>query len=217
MIYDELLDGTIEEPYEDIPIEPDPTVDHATYGTTNGETWVRGYKDGQCVITYSGVSDIDAIELYNDDGKRVTPEPAPPEPHEVVLAYALGLEVELTPELLDLAMSTVPICTPKNGDKWRPGIRVEVGTELDHYGVTWVVLQRHITQADWRPELTPALFKRKQGKPKPGETLPWIAGEHVNVGDKRKYDGRTFVVIIAHQTQAGWTPPAVPALWEEVE
>ena len=41
----------------------------------------------------------------------------------------------------------------------------------------------------------------------------WEAGENVNVGDIRKYNGKLYRVIQAHTTQADWTPDSVPALW----
>ena len=136
------------------------------------------------------------------------------EAQSMLVAYSLGVEIELTPELLENATAGVDIPILKDKEDWRPGIRVEVGTKLKHYGITYQVLQRHVTQADWRPEKTPALFKVVQGKPDDGEVLHWIVGEHVNVGDRRKYDGIVYIVVIAHQTQAGWQPPNVPALWE---
>lgn len=41
----------------------------------------------------------------------------------------------------------------------------------------------------------------------------WQAGEAVQVGDLRSYDGRLYKCIQAHTTQADWQPPNVPALW----
>jgi len=52
-------------------------VSYAIYGTTNGEMWLKGYKDDVQVLTMAGISDINAIELYNDEGERVIPTPAP--------------------------------------------------------------------------------------------------------------------------------------------
>ena len=43
----------------------------------------------------------------------------------------------------------------------------------------------------------------------------WEAGENVNVGDIRKYNGKLYRVIQAHTTQADWTPDSVPALMNE--
>lgn len=49
--------------------------------------------------------------------------------------------------------------------------------------------------------------------PDADDVAPFAAGEAVEVGDRRSYDGVVYVVLQAHTTQADWTPPAVPALW----
>lgn len=46
-----------------------------------------------------------------------------------------------------------------------------------------------------------------------GVADPWIAGEAVDVGDKRTYQRRIYGCIQAHTTQADWTPDVTPALW----
>ena len=46
-----------------------------------------------------------------------------------------------------------------------------------------------------------------------GIAAPWIAGEVVEVGDKRAYQQRIYGCIQAHTTQADWTPDVTPALW----
>jgi len=72
--FDEVTDPYIPEIPEPDPIVR-PTVDKILYG----DCWAKGYRDGKVVIQLVGVSDINAIELYDDDGYRVTPEPAPSE------------------------------------------------------------------------------------------------------------------------------------------
>ena len=45
-------------------------------------------------------------------------------------------------------------------------------------------------------------------------TVPaWIAGERVSVGTVRAYEGSNYRCVQAHETQAIWQPPVVPALW----
>ena len=44
---------------------------------------------------------------------------------------------------------------------------------------------------------------------------PWAAGLNVEVGERYTYGGLIYRVIQAHLTQAGWTPPAVPALFAD--
>lgn len=46
-----------------------------------------------------------------------------------------------------------------------------------------------------------------------GQVDEWAAGVAYVVGDQVTYLGLTYQCAQAHQSQAGWTPPAVPALW----
>lgn len=41
----------------------------------------------------------------------------------------------------------------------------------------------------------------------------WAAGEVVNRGTIRAYNGNKYTCIQAHTTQVTWEPPNVPALW----
>ncbi|TYB48131.1 carbohydrate-binding protein [Actinomadura chibensis] len=52
------------------------------------------------------------------------------------------------------------------------------------------------------------------GDPDPSGT--WAAGTVYNAGDTVTYNGATYRCIQAHQAQPGWTPAAVPALWQKV-
>src|SRR6056297_208117 len=44
-------------------------------------------------------------------------------------------------------------------------------------------------------------------------TNEWAAGVTYAVDDEVTYEGATYVCIQGHTSQAGWEPPAVPALW----
>lgn len=44
----------------------------------------------------------------------------------------------------------------------------------------------------------------------------WQPGIAVNPGQKYTHNGNTYEVIQPHTTQAGWEPPAVPALWKKL-
>lgn len=46
-----------------------------------------------------------------------------------------------------------------------------------------------------------------------GQVDEWAAGVAYTVGDQVTYLGLTYQCAQAHQSQAGWTPVAVPALW----
>lgn len=45
---------------------------------------------------------------------------------------------------------------------------------------------------------------------------PWVAGKAYPVGWSVSFGGRNYRVKQAHTSQAGWTPPAVPALFDEI-
>ncbi|MFE9102629.1 M4 family metallopeptidase [Actinomadura geliboluensis] len=44
----------------------------------------------------------------------------------------------------------------------------------------------------------------------------WTVGTAYNVGDVVTYDGASYRCLQAHTALPGWTPPNVPALWEQV-
>ena len=64
MIYNEHIHNSL-----DMPI-----IDRLIYA----DDWAKGYCKSQVVVTFSGVSDINAIKLYDAYGNLVVPEPAPP-------------------------------------------------------------------------------------------------------------------------------------------
>ena len=70
-------------------------------------------------------------------------------------------------------------------------------------------LQAHTTQADWTPPATPALWQDVTPAP-PGA---WSYPVAYKIGNIVTYQGLTYKCLQAHTSQAGWTPPVVPALW----
>lgn len=44
----------------------------------------------------------------------------------------------------------------------------------------------------------------------------WVEGDAVSVGDYRRHEGGLYQCVQAHTTQADWTPPVTPALWNKV-
>jgi len=96
---------------------------------------------------------------------------------------------------------------------WEPGQYVETGAEREYNDKTYACVLSHVTQGDWTPNAVPALWRVTQGAPPAGGVLPWIIGETVKAGDKRAYDGKTYVCVQGHTTQDGWQPPGLPALW----
>jgi hypothetical protein len=90
------------------------------------------------------------------------------------------------------------------------GELVREGETYGFSGKLVICRQDHERTLD-HPDDIPALFATYQnatGK------LEWIANEQVHIGDIRNYTGQDYIVIQAHQTQSGWEPPNVPALWK---
>jgi hypothetical protein len=50
----------------------------------------------------------------------------------------------------------------------------------------------------------------------PAAAVPWAPSEFIRAGQVRLHAAACFRCIQAHVTQAGWEPPAVPALWVKV-
>lgn len=98
-------------------------------------------------------------------------------------------------------------------DPWRPGEAVEVGDIRAWDGTLVECIQAHTTQADWTPDVTPALWKIHRTPPASGPE-PWQAGASYAVGDEVEYGGQMYRCLQAHTSQAGWEPPNVPALWQ---
>jgi len=96
---------------------------------------------------------------------------------------------------------------------WMEGEKVEAGWKRTYGGKTYECLQAHQTQADWTPDKVPALWKLVVVVPATGE---WTVGVAYKVGDEVMYLGKKYRCRQAHTSQAGWTPPAVPALWKLV-
>lgn len=51
--------------------------------------------------------------------------------------------------------------------------------------------------------------------PQPGQPAQWDGNGHAySVGDLVAYQGSNYKCLQAHSSQPGWTPSAVPALWQ---
>ena len=100
-------------------------------------------------------------------------------------------------------------------DPWQPGLTVAVGEVYAWDGTLVEVIQAHTTQADWEPNLVPALFKIHRTDDGSGP-IPWQPDISVVAGEQVTYEGVTYTVVQSHTTQAGWTPPATPSLFTPV-
>lgn len=93
---------------------------------------------------------------------------------------------------------------------WIAGEKVERGMHRMYGGIEYVCIQAHVTQADWTPPATPALWMLYVVTPPSSE---WRAGVAYRVADEVMYLGKRYRCRQAHTSQVGWEPPVVPALW----
>ena len=118
---------------------------------------------------------------------------------EAVTTSAEG-ETNLLAAMADVAGALPPL--PDSGE-------LEAGALYRHNGQAIMVRQSHI-RTEHDPADVPALFWTVNS------TTNWIAGERVEIGTRRTFEGTEYDCIQAHTTQEDWTPPAVPALWRAV-
>ncbi len=105
------------------------------------------------------------------------------------------------------------------GHNWRANVAVQVGDVFAYKGALWRCLQAHTTQGGWQPDKTPALWHKVEIVAE-GTVRVWEKGIAYAVGDVvafPKEDGTQYTCIQAHTSQAGWQPPAAPALWKAPE
>lgn len=95
--------------------------------------------------------------------------------------------------------------------KWEAGIAVTAGERYRYDSKLYRVIQSHTTQADWTPDVTPALFAEVSIEEWPEWIQPTGAQDAYNKGDKVTYDGRRYVSTIDGNV---WAPDAYPAGWE---
>lgn len=76
---------------------------------------------------------------------------------------------------------------------WQPDLAVAVGELYTHAGTLVECVQSHTTQADWAPDVTPALWKVYRD---PDAIEPWVQPESTNpypAGAKVTHNGSTWI------------------------
>ena len=113
---------------------------------------------------------------------------------------------ELTPEEAAMLIDLYPI--------WSVVVKYKVGDILSYLGKLYEVIQAHTSQADWTPDVVPALFKSKA----PVSTIPNFVqptGAHdaYKIGDQVMFEGKVWESLIDANV---WSPTAYPQGWKEV-
>ena len=91
---------------------------------------------------------------------------------------------------------------------WAVGKAYAIGDRVQHNGILYKCVQAHTSQADWKPEATPALWVVVSIEEYPEWVQPTGAHDAYNTGDKVSYNGKHYVCTIDANTYApdvyGW-------------
>lgn len=87
-----------------------------------------------------------------------------------------------------------------------------VGERLQYNGVLYRVVQAHTSQADWTPDITPALFVVVSLDEWPEFVQPTGVHDAYNKGDKVTFEGKHYISLIDGNV---YSPAAYPAGWQE--
>lgn len=91
---------------------------------------------------------------------------------------------------------------------WAIGVAYAVGDRVQYNGTLYKCVQAHTSQADWTPDVTPALWVVVTVEEWPEWVQPTGAHDAYNTGDKVRYNGKHYVCTINANTYApdvyGW-------------
>ena len=92
---------------------------------------------------------------------------------------------------------------------WTIGRAYATGDRVQYDGILYKCIQAHTTQADWTPDITPALWVVVSIEEYPEWVQPTGAHDAYNIGDKVTYKGNHYVCDINGNVYApdvsGWT------------
>ena len=87
-----------------------------------------------------------------------------------------------------------------------------VGERLQYKNVLYRVVQTHTSQADWTPDITPAMFAVVSLDEWPEFVQPTGAHDAYKKGDKVTFNGKHYISLIDANV---YSPTAYPAGWQE--
>ena len=96
--------------------------------------------------------------------------------------------------------------------QWVTGHAYAVDERLQYKNVLYRVVQAHTSQADWTPDITPALFVVVSLDEWPEFVQPTGAHDAYNKGDKVTFEGKHYISMIDANV---YSPAAYPACWQE--
>ena len=121
-----------------------------------------------------------------------------------LITKTMIIQDQLSPDELERLAAIYPA--------WGIGVSYSVDDIVQYDGELFIVLQAHVSQADWTPPTVPASFKSTVAA---GVIPDWVqpTGAHdaYNTGDLVQFEGKVYKSLINANT---WSPAAYPAGWE---
>lgn len=96
--------------------------------------------------------------------------------------------------------------------EWGSGRSYAVGDRVQHDGLLYKCVQAHTSQADWTPDVTPALWTRISIEEWPEWVQPTGAQDAYNAGDKVSHNEKHWISDVNANT---WEPGVYG--WTEAE
>lgn len=96
--------------------------------------------------------------------------------------------------------------------QWVTGHAYVVDERLQYKNVLYRVVQAHTSQANWTPDITPALFVVVSLDEWPEFVQPTGAHDAYKKGDKVTFEGKHYISLIDGNV---YSPAAYPAGWQE--
>ena len=123
------------------------------------------------------------------------------------LAYRRAIEGAAATQTDEKALEQIDLYP-----KWEAGKAVAVGDRYRYGEKLYKVVQAHTTQADWTPDITPALWVVVSVEAWPEWVQPTGAHDAYNKGDKVTFEGDHYISLIDANV---WSPAVYPAGWEK--
>ena len=95
---------------------------------------------------------------------------------------------------------------------WAIGRAYAVGDRVQYGGILYKCVQAHTSQADWTPDITPALFVVVSLDEWTEFVQPTGAHDAYNKGDKVTFEGKNYISLMDGNV---YSPEAYPAGWQE--
>ena len=160
------------------------------------------------------VSNPDSQLIYDEDWREYVPPVVPPapmtEPDEWQIVQAVKkMLAQSTENLSDEDALAVAALYPT----WisKVGEQVNVGERYWYDGKLYKVVQQHIVQDDWTPDVSTSLFTEVTIDEWPEWRQPTGSSDAYMTGDKVTFEGTHYVSLIDYNT---YSPAVYPAGWE---